>query len=51
VALAEIVTKGMSAATMTIDADAVERITQLSQGLPHYTHLLAQLAGRAAVDE
>jgi hypothetical protein len=48
--LTEIVTKGMAAAEMTIEGDAVERITQLSQGLPHYTHLLAQLAGRAAVD-
>lgn len=49
--LKEIVTRGIEAAGMTIDSDAVDRITQLSQGLPHYTHLLAQLAGRAAVDE
>jgi Cdc6-like AAA superfamily ATPase len=49
--LAEIVTKGMEAAEMNIDGDAVDRITQLSQGLPHYTHLLAQLAGQAALDD
>lgn len=49
--LAEIVTKGMAASEMTIDPEAVERITLLSQGLPHYTHLLAQLAGRAAIDD
>jgi hypothetical protein len=29
----------------------VSRITALSQGLPHYTHLLTQLAAQAALNE
>lgn len=49
--LAEIATKGIAAARMTIDGAAVTRITALSQGLPHYTHLLAQLAAQAALGE
>lgn len=49
--LAEIVTRGTEAAQMTIGPDSVGRIAQLSQGLPHYTHLLGQLAGQAAVDD
>jgi Cdc6-like AAA superfamily ATPase len=49
--LAEIVTRGMDASEMTVDRIATDRITQLSQGLPHYTHLLAQQAGRAALDD
>ncbi|MEA2642728.1 MAG: hypothetical protein QOF51_4122 [Chloroflexota bacterium] len=35
---------------MVIDSDATEHITRLSQGLPHYTHLLTQNAAMAAVD-
>lgn len=34
---------------MGIENAALSRITMLSQGLPHYTHLLAQEAARAAV--
>jgi hypothetical protein len=49
--LAEIATKGIAAARMTIAGQAVARITSLSQGLPHYTHLLAQLAAHAALAE
>jgi energy-coupling factor transporter ATP-binding protein EcfA2 len=49
--LAEIVTRGMGAAQLGIGRDAVATIARLSQGLPHYTHLIAQLAGRAALDE
>ena len=33
---------------MTADSAVVERIATLSQGLPHYTHLLGQGAARAA---
>jgi hypothetical protein len=51
VELSEIVTRGIETAQLSIDQEAVDRITQLSQGLPHYTHLLAQLAGRSALDE
>jgi AAA ATPase-like protein len=49
--LAEIATKGIAAARMTIAEAAVARIAALSRGLPHYTHLLAQLAAQAALGE
>lgn len=45
----EIIDKGLAAAGMTITAEAADRITSLSQGLPHYVHRLAQQAGLAAV--
>ena len=48
--LAEIVTRGIEAAKMTIGKTAVARIAALSQGLPHYTHLLGQHAAHAALD-
>ena len=47
--LTEIVRRGLKSVDMTIDDDAVNRITALSQGLPHYTHLLSQEASRSAV--
>lgn len=47
--LAEIVTKGLDSIEMTIDPRALRAITRLSQGLPHYTHLLAQEAAVNAV--
>jgi hypothetical protein len=49
--LAEIATRGIAAARMRIAGAAVTRITVLSQGLPHYTHLLTQLAAQAALAE
>ena len=49
--LREIVERGLDAARMTMDEEAVQRIVRLSQGLPHYTHLVAQLAARLAIDE
>jgi Cdc6-like AAA superfamily ATPase len=49
--LAEIVTRGLDSVGMTVEDEVVRRITHLSQGLPHYTHLLAQLAAQAAVME
>jgi Cdc6-like AAA superfamily ATPase len=49
--LAEIATRGVEAARMTIGKASVSRITALSQGLPHYTHLLTQLAAQAALNE
>lgn len=49
--LEEIINKGLNSVGMSIDDQAQKRIVQLSQGLPHYTHLLAQNAGqRAALD-
>jgi Cdc6-like AAA superfamily ATPase len=49
--LAEIATKGVESARMRIAKASVSRITVLSQGLPHYTHLLTQLAAQAALNE
>jgi hypothetical protein len=49
--LAEIATSGVAAARMTITRAAVTRISALSQGLPHYTHLLTQLAAQTALGE
>ena len=47
--LAEILLKGCERAEVTIKSDAVDRITTLSEGLPHYTHLLGLHAGQNAV--
>ena len=47
--LAEIATRGIELAQMAIRPDAVRRIAALSQGLPHYTQLLTQLAAQAAL--
>lgn len=47
--LSQIVTRGFRSVGMSIDVVALNRITTLSQGLPHYTHLLAQQAGAQAV--
>jgi Cdc6-like AAA superfamily ATPase len=49
--LAEIALRGLESARMTIAKTSVSRITALSQGLPHYTHLLTQLAAQAALAE
>ena len=49
--LGEIVTRGYEAAEMTSTSEAMERISLLSQGLPHYTHMLGQQAGYVAVRE
>lgn len=46
----EIVTKGLEALGMQIEADALDEVTGLSKGLPTYVHLLALYAGRQAVD-
>lgn len=49
--LAQVARGGIEAAQMTIEAPAVDRVTALSQGLPHFTHLLTQLAAQAALAE
>ena len=49
--LEEIVTTGMQHVEITIDHEAVTRIVSLSQGLPHYAHLVAREAARAAVTD
>ncbi len=45
----EIVSNGLTSLNMNIDPDAMNRITVLSQGLPHYTHLLARDSVRGAL--
>lgn len=49
--LAEVARRGIDAAQMTIEEPAVDRVTALSQGLPHFTHLLTQLAAQGALAE
>jgi len=46
--LFQIIEKGIEAAQMTIDDEAKRKISALSQGLPHYTHLLALYASQRA---
>jgi Cdc6-like AAA superfamily ATPase len=48
--LEEIVVKGLARVEMTADEPARKRIATLSQGFPHYTHLLALHAARRAID-
>ena len=48
--LSEIVTRGFEYAQLGYEEALDERIAELSQGYPHYTHLLALWAGRRAVD-
>lgn len=47
----EIVERGLQMLEMTIDSEALELIAHLSQGFPHYTHLVAQAAARVALEE
>ncbi|MGH2694306.1 MAG: AAA family ATPase [Actinomycetota bacterium] len=47
--LAEIVERGLASVDMNIQDEGLGRITQLSQGLPHYAHLLGQASARQAV--
>jgi Cdc6-like AAA superfamily ATPase len=49
--LAEIVTGGIERARLSIARDAVETIVRVSQGLPHYAHLLGQISSRIALDD
>lgn len=49
--LQEIVVGGLAEVEMTAEADARDRIASLSQGLPHYTHLIALYAARHANDD
>ncbi|MFO0964205.1 MAG: AAA family ATPase [Gemmataceae bacterium] len=49
--LEEIVRKGMQELGAKIDDDALELIVLLSQGLPHYTHLIAQEASTSAIKQ
>jgi len=46
--IARIVTTGLEKLGMAIRPDALERLVVLSQGLPHYTHLVSLYAAREA---
>jgi Cdc6-like AAA superfamily ATPase len=46
----DVVTNGLNSLGMKIGPAALGRIAKLSQGLPHYAHLLALYASRAALD-
>lgn len=48
--LRQIVEQGLGLLNMKCTPQALDRITHLSQGFPHYTHLLAQAAARTAID-
>lgn len=47
--LLDVLARGCVKARITIEPAAANRIADLSQGLPHYTHMLAQIAGVNAV--
>jgi Cdc6-like AAA superfamily ATPase len=47
----DVIQNGLKRLEMTIDADALERIYVLSQGLPHYAHLLGLHSCRVALDK
>jgi Cdc6-like AAA superfamily ATPase len=48
--LATIVTHGLSRVNMQIDDTALNEITRISRGLPHFPHLLGLHSARAALD-
>jgi hypothetical protein len=48
--LMQIVTTGVTALGMTVESEANQYLATLSQGLPHYTHLLGLHATRQAID-
>ena len=48
--LREIIESGLARVRMTIEPPALRHIVRLSQGLPHYTHLLGLYSARAALE-
>lgn len=51
VEIREIITTGLTRLGITIDPNVLSRIAVLSQGLPHYAHLLGLYSTRAALDQ
>jgi hypothetical protein len=49
--LSEILVDGFDRCAMTVKRRAVEKIVRLSEGLPHYTHLLGLHAGQRVVQD
>ena len=48
--LEEIINKGLAELEMEIEENVKTKITHLSQGFPHYTHLLAKYSAEEAID-
>lgn len=48
--LGQIIRKGFLNLKIALTDEVLEKIVQLSHGLPHYTHMLAYEAGRAAIE-
>jgi Cdc6-like AAA superfamily ATPase len=49
--ITEIVTRGLETARLAIERNALERLVEAVDGLPHYAHLYGQLAGRIALED
>ena len=49
--LKDIVRRALHVLTMDIEPEALDLITHVAQGFPHFTHLLGQAGARAAIDE
>lgn len=49
--LLQIIDKGMDSSGMSIDEEAKDKVSRLSQGLPHYTHLLSLHAANDAIED
>jgi Cdc6-like AAA superfamily ATPase len=49
--ITEIVTRGLETARLSIERDALERVVDATEGLPHYAHLYGQLSGRVALED
>jgi Cdc6-like AAA superfamily ATPase len=49
--ISEIVTRGLEAARVGIERNALDRAVEAANGLPHYAHLYGQLAGRIALED
>ena len=48
--LGQILDEGLAQAGFTIEPEARQQVVSVSQGFPHFTHLLAQSAARVALD-
>lgn len=47
----QIIARGMDAAELEVSPEFAQQVVALSQGLPHYTHLLCQHAAMAAMQD
>jgi Cdc6-like AAA superfamily ATPase len=48
--ISEVIETGLSRLSMTIEREALNRVIILSQGLPHYAHLMGLYSSRVALD-